>query len=195
MKLGERRRRFILWVVVALAVTLPAAWVWRDVLGGRLARLAALGQVGESLWPQAALWTGLLLVGGLHVLWLALSWLRLPPANRTPQPDPGRVASWLGVLRVGQSAPRLLTQALLQLLVEATTQVEQQPPEAVWAAWRAGRLPLPPTVQAYLRHAGQPPTRPRPEATSLEREVEALLIFLEQYVSRATAADRPEDSA
>lgn len=186
-----RRARFISWGLAALGLLVLAAWIGRNVVGGWL---ATLWQAEAITWPEPALWGGLLVVGGLHFLWLILGGTHWPAAARIPRLDPGRVASWLGVLRVGQSAPRLLSRALLQLLVEVVSQVEQQSPEDVRANWHAGRLPLPPSVQAYLNQAGQPHPRSRQEAVDLEKEVTALVAFLEQYVSRLGATGRPEDT-
>ena len=185
------RRTWAALLLGLLALALPLAW-WlqqpvRDFLLPPLTawfwRLQNLGR----MMPQADLWVGLVVLGGVNAALFLARRARLNSPRPPVPPRQGRVGHWLGTLRVGRRARRLLIWPLRALFVQIVAHGEHQPRDVVLARLQGELLPIPPHLQAYLndRRFKQSPARVDAGSSTYlpyGPELEEIVRILEDYL-------------
>jgi hypothetical protein len=181
----------LLLVLLALLLTWLLQGYLRDLLILPAAYYAWLAQRLFESVDQEVLLAVAVMMGALKLVLLLIKAWELPAPSGPETRSQGRVSTWLDLLPLARQkgfVGQMPIRQLSLLLVNVLAQREQRPRGELWAALRAGTLPLPPEVQEYLqtgqrrrerRAAVTPGEEPRPDAY-VDPEVEALVHFLEQ---------------
>jgi hypothetical protein len=181
----------VLMLLLALLLTWMLYGAMRDFLVTPLAYIAWL------LWrdfvrinEEAAL-VLIFIVAVLNlVLLLSKAW-ELPPPVWPKIRIQGPVSGWLDLLPLARQkgfVGQMPIRQLSLLLVNVLEKREQRPRAELWAALRAGTLPLAPEIQEYLQRgksqrkqrAAVAPGEEHRRHAYVDPEVEALVSFLEQ---------------
>jgi hypothetical protein len=204
-----KRVRGPAWAVAAimalvLLAAVPLAWLLHGYVRDRLILPASYliwlaRRFLESL-DQEVLLALVVIAGAINLLLLLSRYYEPPAAGTAPTTVRGRVSAWLDLLPlaaqkgfVGQMPIRQLS----LLLVNVLAQREQWPRAEIWAQLRAGTLPLPREIQAYLqtgdsqreKRVAVDPADRHGRDKYLTQETEALVQFLEDYMKPPAAEE------
>jgi membrane protein insertase Oxa1/YidC/SpoIIIJ len=196
---------FLLLLLLALLLTWALYGAVRDLLVTPVAYMAWLLWWDFVRLDQESIFVLVVLLGILNlVLLLGRAW-DLPPSGAPKSRVQGPVSAWIDLLPLARQkgfVGQMPIRQLSLLLVNVLAQREQWPRAEIWARLRAGTLPLPAGIQAYLqtgysqreKRAAVDPAEKQGHANYVTRETEALVQFLEDYMKpAATEEERRHD--
>ena len=185
------RQIWVLLVLALLILTALFAWLMQGPVREYLVELIAervwqLQNMGRML-PQAELWLGLIVLGAANAVFFFVGRSKLQFQRPPVPPLTGRVGYWLGTLRVGRRARRLLIRPLRALAIQVVAHGEQLSRDEVLSHLQGQTLPIPVHLQAYLndRRFRPPPAREDDSPQDhlpYEPELEEIVRILEDYL-------------